>query len=144
LYHILFLYNTKKREKVPHYIRYINENIRMKKIKYFEEWSVSEGILDIFKKKKKEKNSNAIHLNGYIKIPKLGDKKDVKLESSNIYPSKNKDQIQFMIRNNGIDHIIFYTKNKNDKSIKVFSGGKSTSMELDNQEADRLRKKYLS
>ena len=116
----------------------------MKKIKYFEEWSVSEGILDIFKKKKKEKNSNAIHLNGYIKIPKLGDKKDVKLESSNIYPSKNKDQIQFMIINNVIDHIIFYTKNKNDKSIKVFSGGKSTSMELDNQEADRLRKKYLS
>jgi hypothetical protein len=97
LYHILFLYNTKKREKVPHYIKYINENIRMKKIKYFEEWSVSEGILDIFKKKKKEKNSNAIHLNGYIKIPKLGDKKDVKLESSNIYPSKNKDQIQSIL-----------------------------------------------
>jgi len=49
-----------------------------------------------------------------------------------------------MIRNNGIDHIIFYTKNKEDKTIKIFSGGKSTTAELSKQEADRLRKKYIS
>lgn len=64
----------------------------MKKIKYFEKWSLDEGILDFFKKKKKKK-SNTIHLNGYIIIPELGGKKNVKLESSNIYPSEKKDQI---------------------------------------------------
>ena len=123
----------------------------MKKIKSFQEWdSMNEGLWNLLfgskknKKEKGERKSKNIHLNGYIILPEWDGKKNVKIESTNIYPSLNKSKIEFRVGKNNIDHIVFHSKDKDSRSVSVYKGGKAKELTLDKSEADRIRKQYLS
>jgi hypothetical protein len=107
----------------------------MKKIKYFEEWSVSEGILDIFRKKKKGSD--------YITLPKWQGKNNIKFTSKR-KPHVSNDNVEFYIDNDGIDLIIFHNKTVGDNRVSVVSGNNKHNSKLDQKEADRLRKLYTN
>lgn len=114
----------------------------MENIQSFEEFSINEGILDILKKRKKESASNVRHMNGWITLPVWGDEEDVRFEASNIFP-KN-DEVEFVINDGDVTRIIFIDKDPENPIAKVNHGSlKTTEVDIDQQEADRIREKYL-
>lgn len=97
-------------------------------------------VKEFFSFLNKNKKNNNDHS---ITIPRWQGKEDVEFTSINP-PYVSPDSVTFIIKKDGVDQIIYYNKVQGDTSARVFSGNNSTPVKLDQDEADRIRRRYFN